>query len=211
MAASPSQRTFIGLLRHGETVWNREKRIQGSGNSPLTAEGIAMSRAWGQHLITGSTKWHRIVASPLPRAVQTAELVNESLHLPLMTDQALREKDWGRWEGLTLVQIEQNYPELLESLTKHGWDFKPPGGESRRALLQRVLGGLQCLRQRFDGENLLLVSHLGVIKSLLYHIEGRDFLPNEPKILYKNRFHIISCENNEYSIVSKNMTVPGQE
>ena len=211
MAASPLQKTFIGLLRHGETVWNREKRIQGSGNSPLTAEGIAMSRAWGQHLITGSTKWNRIVTSPLLRAVETAELVNESLQLPLMTDQTLREKDWGRWEGLTLMQIKQNYPELLETLTTHGWEFKPPGGESRRAALTRVLGGLQTLRQRFAGENLLLVSHLGVIKSLLYHIEGRDFLPSEPKILYKNRFHIISHENNGYSIVSKNMRLPGQE
>ena len=211
MAISLRQKTFIGLLRHGETVWNREKRIQGSTNSPLTAKGITMSRAWGQHLLTGSVKWDRIVSSPLPRTVQTAELVNESLHLPLITDETLREKDWGRWEGLTLMQIKQNDPELLETLTTHGWDFKPPGGESRRAVLQRVLGGLQSLRQQYDGENLLLVSHLGVIKSLLYHIEGRDFLPNEPKILYKNRFHIISCKNNDFSIVTKNITLPGQE
>ena len=199
---------LFGLLRHGQTIWNREKRIQGSGNSPLTPEGVASCRKWGHFLSTQPITWHRIIASPLQRAVETAELVNETLGLPIHRDEKIREMHWGQWEGLTLDQIKSTWPGKVEELIQLGWDFRPPGGESRKELLQRVLSSCEQNSTRWPNDNLLVISHLGAIKSLLYHVEGRDYLPKEPKILYNNRFHILHYCNGTFSVTNKNITVP---
>ena len=200
--------TIFGLLRHGQTVWNKEKRIQGSANSALTREGIASCRNWGHFLSTSQTTWQRIIASPLQRARDTAELVNEALQIPIEHDDEIREQHWGDWEGLTLEQIKSDSPGKLKELMHLGWDFRPPGGESRRELLERVLTSLKKSSTRWPAENLLIISHLGVIKSLLYFTEGRNYLPQEPKIVYKNRFHTIGYQDSAFSIISRNITVP---
>lgn len=196
----------LGLLRHGQTVWNREKRIQGSGNSPLTAKGITSCRAWGTLLSKSS--WNRIIVSPLQRTQHTAELVNESLQLPIEIDTQIREQNWGAWEGLTLDQVKSTYPGALETLVQCGWEFRPPEGESRKELLDRVLTSLKGHCKHRPGENFLLITHLGVIKSLLYFIEGRDYLPEEPKIVHNNRFHTICYRDETFSILESNLTLP---
>ncbi len=208
MSAPQSHSTIFGLLRHGQTVWNKERRIQGSGNSDLTPEGITSCRSWGQHLSTSEITWHRIIASPLQRARETAQLVNEALQLPIESDEEIREQHWGKWEGLTLEQIKSDSPGKLEELIHRGWNFRPPGGESRRELIDRVLASLRASSNRWPGENLLIISHLGVIKSLLYFIEGRNYLPEEPRIVYKNRFHTVGHTNGMFSILRKNITLP---
>ncbi len=208
MSGSPQHTTVFGLLRHGQTVWNVEKRIQGSGNSELTPEGISASRMWGRYLLTYGTDWNRIIVSPLQRARETAELVNEALQLPLQVDEGIRELNWGEWEGRTIDEIKRDNPGQLEELLHHGWEFRPPGGESRKELLDRVLASLRENSDRWPKENLLIVSHLGVIKSLLYFMDGRNYLPQEPKIVHKNRFHTIALQQNTFSIISQNITLP---
>ena len=206
MQTSQPIATVFGLLRHGQTVWNREKRIQGRGNSPLTAEGIASCRQWGRYLAASGTTWQRIIVSPLQRARETAKLVNEALQIPIACDEGIREQDWGNWEGRTLDQIKTDSPGKLEELIHLGWDFRPPGGESRKDLLHRVLASLQRSNAQWPGENLLIISHLGVVKSLLYYIEDREFLPEEPRIIDNNRFHTIGYRDNRFSILSRNVT-----
>lgn len=208
MTSPQPAKTIFGLLRHGQTLWNKEKRIQGSTNSALTGEGIVSSRNWGHFLSTSQTTWHRIIVSPLQRARDTAKLVNEALQIPIEHDDEIREQHWGDWEGLTLEQIRTDCPEKLRELLGLGWDFRPPGGESRRELLERVLASLKKNSSRWPAENLLIISHLGVIKSLLYFTEGRDYLPQEPKIVYKNRFHILGYQDSAFSIISRNITLP---
>lgn len=199
---------LFGLLRHGQTVWNTEKRIQGSGNSPLTPEGVASCREWGHFLSTQSITWQRIIASPLQRTMETAELVNEALGLPVHHDEKVREMHWGEWEGLTLEQIKSNWPGTLEELIQDGWNFRPPEGESRKEMLQRVTASCEENRARWPNENLLVISHLGVIKSLLYHADGRSYLPEEPRIIYSNRFHILHFCDGTFSVTNRNITLP---
>lgn len=200
--------TLFGLLRHGKTVWNVEKRIQGSGNSALTAEGIATCEQWAQFLSTMSPKWSRIVVSPLQRTLDTAAIVNKWLNLPIHQDDGLREQNWGLWEGLTLPEIKTSFPEELEKRIMRGWDFRAPKGESRKEVLKRTTSSLKENSAKWPGENLLLITHLGVIKSLLYYVEGRDFLPEEPKIVWKNRFQTISSTDGNLAIVKKNISLP---
>ena len=200
----------FGLLRHGRTRWNEEKRIQGSSNSPLSTTGIAGCKRWARFLSTDRINWHRLLVSPLQRTIDTAGIINEELKVPLHVVDGFRELDWGRWEGLTLQEIKAISAAELAERVRRGWDFRPPGGESRQEVLDRVLLALNEQAAAWPGENLLVITHLGVIKTVLYHIEKRDFLPEEPKIIWKDRFHIISSRDNHLAIEQGNITLPGQ-
>ena len=178
--------TVFGLIRHGRTRWNAEHRIQGWRDSPLSREGEAMARHWGKRL--ASLGWDRILASDLGRARQTAELVNRALGLDLATDPRLREQDWGQWSGLRLPELRRDLPRELERQESRGWEFRPPGGESRRELLARVRTALEDAHRCHPGQRILVVCHEGVIKTVLYHLLGRAFLPTEKKILRRGYF-----------------------
>jgi broad specificity phosphatase PhoE len=179
--------TRFGLIRHAQTVWNREKRIQGQSDSRLTPEGKLQASRWGK--ILEQFSWHRLLSSDTGRALATAEIVNACLKLPLTVDSRLREQDWGQWVGKTVPQIEAEAPQVLGMQVNAGWDFCPPGGESRLRVLKRSQKVLREAAQRYAGESLLVVTHEGVVKSLIYHLCGRKFLPGEPQILESYRLH----------------------
>ena len=179
--------TRFGLMRHVQTVWNREKKIQGHSDSPLTADGEKQAHRWGTLLKQYS--WNRIFASDIGRAVESAERVNAVLKIPLTADPRLREQDWGRWVGKTIAQVKAEQPLELAEQISAGWDFCPPGGEDRKSVLARSQRALQDAFDRWPGENILVVTHEGVIKSLVYHLSGRKFLPTEPPLLKSYRLH----------------------
>ena len=183
----PNKFTRFGLIRHAQTVWNRAKRIQGHSDSPLTPEGELHASRWGETL--GQFLWHRLLASDTARALSTAEIINAHLKIPLAVDSRLREQDWGQWVGMTVPQIKAQAPQVLEEQIHAGWDFCPPGGESRRTVLMRSEAALQEAAERYPGENLLVVTHEGVVKSLIYRLCSRKFLPGEPAILKSYQLH----------------------
>ena len=182
-----SKITRFGLIRHAQTAWNREKKIQGHSDSPLTSQGKLQASRWGKMLEPFS--WNRILASDTGRALATAEIINAYLKIPLTVDSRLREQDWGHWVGKTLSQIEEEMPLVVDTQVNAGWRFCPPGGESRRSVLKRSQKALQEAAARNPGEILLVVTHEGVVKSLIYHLCGRKFLPGEPAILKSYRLH----------------------
>ena len=186
--------TRFGLMRHAQTVWNREKRIQGQGDSPLTADGERQAASWGKRL--SALSWDRILASDTGRALTTAERINALLKLPLETDRRIREQDWGQWVGKTVRQIQAEAPQALDAQVNAGWDFCPPGGESRLSVLLRSQAALQEATQRYPGETLLVITHEGVVKGLIYNLCGRRYLPGEPAILKSYQLHrLISGAN----------------
>ena len=179
--------TRFGLIRHAQTVWNRNKKIQGHSDSPLTVEGEKQASVWGQ--ILSQLAWDRILASDTGRALATAEIINAHLKIPLTIDARLKEQDWGQWEGKTVRQIEAEAPQMLDKQVNAGWNFCPPGGESRDRVMMRSLKALQKAAERYPGKTLLVVTHEGVVKSLVYHLCGRKFLPGEPAILKPYQLH----------------------
>ena len=156
--------TTFGVIRHAETVWNREKRIQGHQDSPLTTEGEMMADRWG--LTLRVFHWDRILASDTGRATATARRINTRLQLPMELDPRLRELDWGRWTTKTLAQLRQEEGDLLAIQERAGWDFQPPQGESRRGQLARCRRTLLEFAERYPGDSILVVTHGGVIKCL---------------------------------------------
>jgi broad specificity phosphatase PhoE len=179
--------TRLGLLRHAQTAWNRKKRIQGQTDIPLTPEGMAQAGAWGRILKT--YPWSRILASDSGRALKTAEAINASLQVPVSCDSRLREQDWGQWTGKTLNEIRQEAPQILSDLQESGWKFRPPGGESRHEMWERGHAALRDAVGRWPGEKILVVTHKGVIKCLIYRFYGRRFLPAEPLLIRPGNLH----------------------
>lgn len=179
--------TRFGLMRHATTCWNQEKRIQGHADSPLTPFGANQARAWGRML--KARCWDRIVSSDSGRAWQTALLINTYLKLPMESDPRLREQDWGAWTGRTLMQIGRENLEKPTLREDAGWDFCPPGGENREAVWKRSQQALEDMGERCRGESILVVTHEGVVKCLIYGLSGRRFIPSETPCLYPGHLH----------------------
>ena len=195
--------TTFGLLRHGQTEWNILKKIQGSGDSPLSAQGKKETGEWAETL--KNYHWDRIIASDLGRVKATVEILNQKLGLPVGFDARLREQHWGEWEGLTLPFIQKTFKEDLARRVAMGWDFSAPGGETRRAVKERVLTTLLESATIWPGQKILVVCHQGVVKSVLYSFGDRDFLPGEDPLLEHNRLHLISCTGQSFTPLQLNI------
>jgi probable phosphoglycerate mutase len=181
---------LIGLLRHAPTQWNLARRIQGQQDSPLLAASPAAVRQWASRL--QKWPWQRMVCSDSGRARQTAALINESLNVALQTDTRLREQDWGAWTGKThteVLQIVQRMPGQGA-----GWDFCPPGGESRRVVVQRAKQALLAAHRQGLGEALLVVTHAGLIRCLLKACLDHRFVHGEPVPWRNGHLHLLQIQ-----------------
>ncbi|MHB1234431.1 MAG: histidine phosphatase family protein [Microbacteriaceae bacterium] len=148
--------TLLYLVRHGETDWNLARRIQGSTDIPLNATGRAQARRAGRLL--ARRQWDGIMASPLSRALETASIIAEEVGLPApSTIDALVERAYGAAEGLTEQTLAERYPGRTAV----------PGRESRADVAGRVIPALAMLAEAHPGQSLILVSHGGVIRTLL--------------------------------------------
>jgi len=138
---------ILYYVRHGETDFNAEGRLQGRQDTLLNARGRLQAKEAGELLRDLFVRDHRsagdfaYVASPLRRARETMEILRGPLGLPPQpyeTDNRLLEIAYGAWEGWTLPEIEARTPELLAERERDKWDFAPPGGESYRQLTARI-------------------------------------------------------------------------
>ena len=194
--------THFGLLRHAMTEWNSERRIQGQTDTPLSPEGERQARDWGERL--KKYRWNRILVSDARRAVETAARINAALEIPMNRDSRLREQDWGEWTGKTLSRIKRETPLLLAELERAGWNFCPPGGEDRLSVLGRSLKAIAGACEKWSGERILVIAHEGVIKCLLYSLQGRRFLPEEPRLISPRTLHWLIHDEQGLRIESMN-------
>ena len=129
----------IYLVRHGETEWNRDSRIQGQRDSPLTALGREQARRTGRMLAELGLAGLPVSASPLGRVQATLAILGREVALgPVTLDPRLREVALGSWEGMTNTEIRAAYPTLVAGVTEHGWGFRSPDGETFDAVAARV-------------------------------------------------------------------------
>jgi alpha-ribazole phosphatase len=166
---------LITLVRHGESIWNEERRIQGNQDPPLSPRGrrqaALLAARLGAHLLRRPTA---LYASPLRRAMETAEIVAGSVSLPVMTESGLREMALGSWEGRTVPEIRAASPGAYEAWLKDPQAHPAPGGERLEAFADRVVAAFERLRAAHHGGDVILVSHGGPIKALLCHILGLE-------------------------------------
>jgi probable phosphoglycerate mutase len=162
--------TRLIVVRHGQTEWNVAARIQGHGDSPLTAEGIAQAQALAQRL--AGEKFERIVSSDLPRAHDTAKEIAAVTGHSITVDERLRERSFGAGEGMTYDEIDRLYPGAFSRVRETDPDYRIPGGESRRDFHARIVAAMQSLARENAGAALVVVTHGGALSTMYRHIHG---------------------------------------
>ncbi len=157
--------TRVILVRHGETAWNRERRMQGQTDTPLSDEGRAQARALGVRLAGG--RFAALYSSDLARAMDTARCVAETTGHDIAADARLRERAFGIFEGLTAAEIAARYPDELGRFHSRDPDYVVPSGESARVFHARCLGCLVEIAGRHAGEDVVVVTH-GLVLDAVY-------------------------------------------
>lgn len=150
--------TTFGWIRHGETEWNLEGRIQGQTDIPLNEAGRAQARAAAERL-RSEPAWDVLYASDLSRALETAKTIGAAIGLPVAEDERLREMSFGMMEGTTL-------PERLARYGT-GWDTHDPAAESGEDVAARGTAFVRDALARHPGRRVLIVSHGALIARTL--------------------------------------------
>jgi 2,3-bisphosphoglycerate-dependent phosphoglycerate mutase len=155
------QATRLIVLRHGETAWNQDTRIQGHTDISLNAKGEWQATRLGQAL--ADEPLAAVYASDLQRAWATAQAVARPHGLTVSAELGLRERHFGMLEGKTWLEIETQHPEDAVLWRNRKPEWMPHGGESLLALRARVLAALNQLAARHMGQQVVLVAHGGVL------------------------------------------------
>lgn len=171
--------TRLVLLRHGQSPMSIRREYSGSRSNPdLTEVGRQQAAAAARHLVelvdSGNMNFSAIVASPQRRAQQTAEAAANALGLDIHVDEDLRETDFGQWEGMTFSEAHNSTPELHSSWLADP-TVAPPEGEDFRAVDSRVSAARERIAEQFGATDVLVVSHVTPIKSLLRQGLGCGF------------------------------------
>jgi 2,3-bisphosphoglycerate-dependent phosphoglycerate mutase len=164
--------TRILAIRHGETAWNVDTRIQGHLDIPLNATGLQQAQ-WLAQALAERDAVDAVYASDLSRAHATAQAIAGAMGLAVTADPGLRERAFGNFQGRTFAEIEAEWPEHAQHWRQRSPHWVPPGGgESLVALRDRVLTTVHALASRHVGEQIVLVAHGGVM-DVLYRAATR--------------------------------------
>ncbi|MDP7071636.1 MAG: histidine phosphatase family protein, partial [Candidatus Marinimicrobia bacterium] len=153
--------TEIILIRHGETEWNSQKRMQGHSNSDLSEVGMGQIQALGE--LMKNVSFDHIYSSDSLRTRQTAEAITQYSGHTLQFDQRIREKNLGVFEGLTSTEAKERHPEIYRLFKTAGANYVIDEGESTQQLLERALEFIEEIRLRHPKERVVMVTHGGVV------------------------------------------------
>jgi broad specificity phosphatase PhoE len=179
--------TTLLLARHGETDWNRDGRWQGHTDTTRNDRGREQARELAERL--DGEPIAAVYASDLRRAHETAQIVAGRLGLPVVTDERLREINFGRWEGLTTPELEARYPEDVARWRADDGNGSFAGGETYVAMGERVVAALEEIGSAHPDEQVLVILHGGPIRGLLAHAAGISY--GEQRRL---RAHLANCD-----------------
>jgi len=159
------------LIRHGETLWNRNRRWQGQADVPLSAEGVSQALRLATFLRRERTSIQAVYSSDLRRAMDTARELARELGSELVADPQWREIDVGRWTGFCREEIRERFADEWRRIAA-GEDLPRGGGETFSAFSERIVRALDALRARHVGEVVAVVTHGGAIRTALLHALG---------------------------------------
>ncbi|HJQ60681.1 MAG TPA: histidine phosphatase family protein [Vineibacter sp.] len=191
--------TRIAFLRHGPTVWNEDKRLQGMTDVPLSDAGRAQIATWIMPAETATWRWR---CSPLSRATDTARLLRGAA---VEAEPALREMSFGAWEGRTVEELRVTFGAKMLGNEARGLDLVPPGGESPRQVMDRLRRWLAAVAA--EGLDTVAVTHKGVIRVVLAMATGWDMKSRQPMKLDWQSMHIFRA-GVDGSVAAERLNVP---
>ena len=159
------------LMRHGETVWNTERRYQGMTDIELSEEGHRQAACAAERF--KNIKIDKIYCSPLKRAMATAKPIAEEKGLEINAEKDFREICFGEWEGKTIPELTETYGAPYINFIREPDKYGFPGEESIENVIQRIKPGVDRILENDDG-NVLIVSHGGIIRLMIMYIMGLD-------------------------------------
>lgn len=162
----------IYFVRHGETPWNALRKIQGHSDVVLSERGRGQAEMLSRRL--AHEKIDYFYSSDLIRACETAEIIAQPHQSNVFTTPALRELNFGVWEGLTASEIEKMYPEHMKKWWSNPLDIDLPGGEKLSEMVARCVGEVKRLIQEHNRDTLLVVAHGGTIRCIICSMLGID-------------------------------------
>ncbi|NMB11125.1 MAG: histidine phosphatase family protein [Firmicutes bacterium] len=168
----------IYVVRHGQTQWNQERRYQGQRDIPLSDAGRVQAERAARYLSDVGIRF--LVSSDLLRARDTAAIIGERLQLPVLCCSLWRERDYGRWEGLTREEIQIRYPDEWQNYRANPQLTAPGGGETLAQLESRAIRAMRWVIGHYRGCSGVVVSHGALLRTLLAWITHQE----------KPRFHL---------------------
>lgn len=193
--------TRLCLVRHGETAWNAERRIQGQLDVPLSAVGHAQARAAANAL--AQEPFCAIHSSDLSRALHTAEAAAHPLGLPIRRHMALRERHFGVLQTLTYAEFERRHPDAHARFRAREEDFAlPGGGESLRRFADRVHACADEIVAAHPGGQVLIVTHGGVLDILHRRASGRPLSARRDFEIPNAALNWLEVASGQWSILS---------
>jgi 2,3-bisphosphoglycerate-dependent phosphoglycerate mutase len=157
--------TQLILIRHGETVWNQQRRMQGHSDSPLSDTGLRQARLLAGRL--AQIEFGALYSSDSERAHRTARSVAEATGHAIIVEPRLRERHFGVFEGLTGLEIQARYPDDFQRFESRDPEYAVPGGESALAFRSRVLDCLREIAERHPADIVVVVTH-GLVLDQVY-------------------------------------------
>lgn len=189
--------TRLLLVRHGRSTWNAERRWQGWADPPLDDVGREQAHRLAGRLREDGETMVALYTSPLRRAQETAEIIGETMGLPVIPDERLKERDVGDITGLTWAQIEEQYPDIVQGFAEANESVEVPGEEEVELFRARVVAVFGEIVARHGEGPIGVVSHGGTLGTYLNHLIG---LPS--------RFSPFRFGNTSLSIVEVNPARP---
>ncbi len=171
----------IYLIRHGQTDWNAERKIQGSTDIVLNEAGRHQAAALAKGMERRPVA--QIFSSPLKRALETAQAIGRTQKVKVQTLEGLKEVNFGVWEGLTLDEIEKTYPKENRQWLKDPTSITPPKGETREELKKRSAQAVQWILDHMEGD-VAVVAHGAIMAYLIEYLMRKE--PDHKAIIVKN-------------------------
>jgi len=198
--------TTLLLIRHGETTWNKEQRMQGHTDMPLNEQGLMQAKRLAEMMRENHADIDLIYSSDLMRAYATAQETAKQLDLEIKTSALLREKNWGEAEGLFVVEKEALYAEGEEALKKtypnhsERWKFSSiPGAETDYEVFKRMHEELSAIAKEHSGKKIAIFSHGRSIRMMMVKVLGTEEILGLP-----------NCAVVHFSYVPENTEQPFQ-
>jgi probable phosphoglycerate mutase len=162
--------TRLCIVRHGETAWNAEHRVQGQLDIPLNETGLRQAQAVGK--VLGAERFDVIYSSDLSRAMQTAQPTASALGMKVLQDRDLRERHYGMFERQTYAEVKGRHSAEYARFAARDPDFDFGGGESLKDFSARSIAAVSKLAKLHEGQHVLVFTHGGVLDELYRHVNG---------------------------------------
>lgn len=192
----------IYLIRHGQSEWNVQNRLQGSSDSALTEKGMNDSQKLSNYIEEEKIEIDQIYTSKNWRAIETAKIIRADKKKEIITKDALREMNSGSWQGMTWEEIKERHPEEYFSYWNQPALYRADNkGEDFRAVSKRAINFIQKLIQYNKSKNILIVSHGVTLKAVLNYYQNRRINNFWDKpLLQGTALNLIKIERKEVKI-----------